>query len=90
MEILKQMLDSIDQLNEIRNEFGEVEYTTFSGWKAAAKKANKDVWFDGDKDIAQAMVGTKPFKSGETRAIGDWDGEKGVIFSTSLKKEKDE
>lgn len=69
-------------VNEGKNHLGDTEYNTWSGWRAAAKKKNPEVWFEGDKDIAQAMVGPKPYKHGETKAIGEWDGEKGSIYTT--------
>lgn len=75
-----------DKVAEAKNDMGETEYATYSGWKAAAKKADASVWFDGDKDIGQAMVGAKPFKKGETKSIGEWDGEKGCIFKSAVKE----
>lgn len=75
-----------EKVSEAKNDMGETEYATYSGWKAAAKKADASVWFDGDKDIGQAMVGTKPFKKGETKSIGEWDGEKGCIFKSAVKE----
>lgn len=68
-------------MTEGKNHLGDAEYNTWSGWRAAAKKKDPAVWFEGDKDIAQAMVGPKPYKDGKTIAIGEWDGEKGSIFS---------
>lgn len=56
------------------------EIRTYEGWKRAIKKAYPDVWFEGDKDIAQAMVGPKPYKRGETKSVGEWDGEKGEVY----------
>jgi hypothetical protein len=67
-------------VKEAKNHMGETEYSTFKSWKEACKKANAAVWFEGDADIAQAMVGPKPYKRGETVAIGEWDGDKGVLF----------
>lgn len=77
MSILQELLG----LYEAKDHLGEREYSTWSGWRAACKKANPDVWFEGDKDIAQAMVGPKPYKHGETKAIGEWDGDKGSVFN---------
>lgn len=56
------------------------EYNSFKSWKAAIKKKHPDAWFDGDADIASAMVGPKPFKRGETKSVGEWDGDKGELF----------
>jgi hypothetical protein len=67
-------------MNEAKNHLGDTEYKNFDSWKRAAKKKDSTVWFEGDKDIAQAMVGTKPFKKGETKSIGEWDGEVGSIY----------
>lgn len=72
------------KVNEAKNHLGNNEYNTWAGWRAAAKKAAADadlgaVWFEGDKDIAQAMVGAKPFATGKTFSIGEWDGEKGDV-----------
>lgn len=62
-----------------RNQFGENEMASFGKWKAACKKAHPGVWFDGDKDIAQALVGPKPYVRGETKGVGEWDGERGTV-----------
>lgn len=56
------------------------EYSSFKSWKAAIKKKHPEAWIDGDEDIAQAMVGPKPFKRGETKSVGEWDGSKGELF----------
>lgn len=56
------------------------EYNSFKSWKAAVKKKNPEAWIEGDEDIAQAMVGPKPYKHGETKSIGEWDGAKGELF----------
>jgi hypothetical protein len=39
---------------EAKNHMGETEYNTYSGWKAACRKAGADT-FEGDRDICQAM-----------------------------------
>lgn len=62
-----------------RNHLGEKQYQTFAGWKRAAKAAGA-TWFDGDKDIAQAMTGPRPYAEGQTRSVGEWDGAVGIIF----------
>lgn len=69
------------ELGEAKNHMGETEYTSYASWKKAAKKVNADVWFDGDDEIGSAMVGPKPFKKGETKGIGEWDGEVGTIYA---------
>lgn len=56
------------------------KYSSFASWKAACKKANDACWIEGDKDIAQALIGPKPFKHGETFSIGEWDGAVGEVF----------
>jgi len=71
-----------EEVKEGLNHMGDKEYKTYDSWKAACKKCCDTCWVDGNKDIAQAMVGPKPFKHGETKAIGEWDGEKGSIFKT--------
>lgn len=55
---------------------------TYTTWKKHAKAVGKDVWFEGDVDIASAFVGAKPFKLGKTWSIGEWDGEQGEVFVT--------
>jgi len=77
--ILEKMKDPTDV---ITNERAEVEYGSFKAWKAAAKKVNPKFYIDGDVDIAQALVGEKPFKVGKTYSIGEWDGETGYIISS--------
>ena len=73
------LLQELVQLNEARNSYGETEFTSYDSWKRACRKVTAAVWFDGDRDISNAMVGPKPYVRGKTLAIGDWDGEKGVI-----------
>ena len=50
-------------------------YTTYSAWRAAAKKAGA-VRFEGDKDIAQAFDATG-------RGVAEWDGAEGYIYRKS-------
>lgn len=64
------------------------EYSTFAAWKRAVKKKNPDAWFEGDKDICNAMVGPQPFKRGETKSVGEWDGAKGELFEDVKAAEK--
>ena len=79
--------EEVEVVAEARNHMGEVEYTTYSTWKKACKKAEPSVWFDGDQDICNAMVGAKPYKRGETRAIGEWDGVVGSLHHHPKAKE---
>ena len=76
MSILKELT----ALHEAKNHMGETKYNSFASWKAAVKKKHPEFWLDGDKDIAQAMVGEKPFAKGKTKAVGEWDGSVGSIF----------
>lgn len=69
------------QLVEAKNHLDETEYNSYASWRAALKKKFPDFWIDGDKEIANAMVGPKPFKKGETKSVGEWDGEKGSIYN---------
>lgn len=48
----------------------EIGYHTYQGWKTTCKTKNPQVRFDDDKDICSALP-----------AVGEWDGEKGVIYS---------
>ena len=50
-------------------------YTTYSAWRAAAKKAGA-VRFEGDKDIAQAF-------DDNGRGVAEWDGSEGQIYRKS-------
>jgi hypothetical protein len=50
-------------------------YTTYSAWRAAAKKAGA-VRFEGDKDIAQAFDATG-------FGVAEWDGAEGYIYRKS-------
>lgn len=78
------LLRELNILCEAKNEFGEVIYTTFAGWRTAVKKNHADAWIDGDKDIASAFVGAKPYKHKESRAVGEWDGASGTVFRPSV------
>jgi hypothetical protein len=68
-------------MDEDLNHMGEHEFQSFGAWRAACKKRSPDVWFDGDRDIANAMVGPNPYIQGETISMGEWDGEVGVIYA---------
>lgn len=71
----------LQELLSLREAKGE--YNSFKSWKAAIKKKHPDAWIEGDEDIAQAMVGPKPYKHGETKAVGEWDGAKGELFESN-------
>lgn len=58
------------------------EYSSFKSWKAAVLRKHPEAWIEGDADIAQAMVGPKPYKKGETKSVGEWDGAKGELFES--------
>lgn len=60
-----------------KNHMGETEYNTYSGWKAACRRAGADQ-FDGDKDICQARKGGK--------GVGEWDGAVGTVYDDAHKK----
>lgn len=66
-----------------RNHMGENEIHSFSKWKAACRRVNASVWFDGDSDISQALIGPKPYVRGETKSIGEWDGETGSVYGNA-------
>lgn len=70
------------EVDEATNHMGEREYSSFAGWRSACKKAGAE-WFDGDRDIAQAMKGPRPYVRGETISVGDWDGDVGVVYNLS-------
>lgn len=71
-------------LTEGRLKEAKGEYSSFASWKAAIKKKHPDAWIDGDKDIASAMVGPKPYKHGETKGVGEWDGAKGELYESKV------
>ena len=71
-------------VKEAKDAHGEAEYQTFAAWKRAAKQKHEGVWFDGDEDIANAMVGDKPFKRGKTRSVGEWDGSVGWLKAATV------
>lgn len=66
-----------------RNHMGENQIHSFSKWKAACRRVNAAVWFDGDSDISQALVGPNPYVRGETKSIGEWDGETGSVYNNA-------
>jgi hypothetical protein len=73
-------MDNARIVFEAKNHMDETEYTSYDSWKAALKKKFPGYWIDGDKEIANAMVGPKPYKRGETKSVGEWDGEVGVLY----------
>lgn len=74
------VVEGLAPVVEFKDHMGDTEFKSFASWKSACRKADPQYWLDGDKDIAQAMVGAKPFAKGKTRAIGEWDGEVGTVF----------
>ncbi len=74
-------VEKISQVKEAKNHLGEPEQRTYAGWKRACKAKNAECWFEGDSDIAEAFVGPKPFKRGETKSIGHWDGDSGSVYT---------
>jgi hypothetical protein len=65
---------------EAKNDMGDNTQRTYTGWKRAIKAKYPDVWFDGDADICNAMVGPKPYVRGETKGVGEWDGDCGTVY----------
>lgn len=53
-------------------------YTTYSAWRAAAKKAGA-VRIEGDKDIAQAF-------DAKGRGVAEWDGAEGYIYKSVVRE----
>jgi hypothetical protein len=53
-------------------------YTTYSAWRAAAKKAGA-VRIEGDKDIAQAF-------DASGRGVAEWDGAEGYIYKSESRE----
>lgn len=74
-------LGSKSKVTESKNETGDSEYTSYTSWKRACKKKFPDVWFDGDEDISNAMVGPNPYVRGKTKGVGEWDGASGIIYN---------
>jgi hypothetical protein len=76
----KLLKEQTDAISEGKNHLGETTYSSWSAWRAACKKIAPNVWYDGDKDIANAMVGPKPYVRNKTKSIGEWDGETGTVY----------
>jgi len=74
------------------NHLGEREYQTYSGWKAACRKAaeaaNGAVEFEGDRDICQAFIVTGVLGTGEggRKGLGEWDGAVGSLYGQPVTK----
>ena len=60
--------------NEALDHNGDRVFQTYAAWKRAVKAINPNAEFYGDKDI------------GGAKGIGEWDGDKGLIFASSLRK----
>jgi hypothetical protein len=70
---IKKPFSKLDALIERVNDNGDHEFQTFRGWIRAIKTVAPDAQIEGDKDIAFA------------KGVGEWDGEKGIIFSPELR-----
>jgi thiol-disulfide isomerase/thioredoxin len=79
MEKIEELI-SDEVVAEGKNHLGETTYSSWGAWCAACKKIAPNVWYDGDKDIANAMVGPKPYVRNKTKSIGEWDGETGTVY----------
>lgn len=60
--------DNVESPLESKSHLGEREFHTYQAWKRACKQIKPDAKFTGDKDIDGCEV-------------GEWDGEKGVIYN---------
>jgi hypothetical protein len=76
---VREWIETLAYIAEAKNHMGETEYTTYSAWRAACRRAGADE-FDGDKDICQAK------KSG--KGVGEWDGAVGTVYDDAHKKAK--
>jgi hypothetical protein len=74
---VREFIENLRYVLEAKNHMGETEYTTYSGWKAACRKAGATE-FDGDRDICQAK------KDG--KGVGEWDGAVGTVYDDAHKK----
>jgi hypothetical protein len=76
---VREFIENLRYVVEAKSHMGETEYTTYSGWKAACRKAGATE-FDGDRDICQAK------KDG--KGVGEWDGAVGTVYDDAHKKAK--
>lgn len=74
---VREFIENLRYVVEVKNHMGETEYNTYSGWRAACKKAGADE-FEGDRDICQAKKGGK--------GVGEWDGAVGTVYDDAHKK----
>ncbi len=81
-QVAKDEQMSLEGVDEATNHMGEREYQTYGAWRAACRKVNATCTFDGDKDIGQAMV--------DGKAIGEWDGAVGCVYSAVNETELNE
>jgi hypothetical protein len=76
---VREFIENLRYVVEVKNHMDETEYNTYSGWRAACKKAGADE-FEGDRDICQAK------KAG--KGVGEWDGAVGTVYDDAHKKAK--
>ncbi len=74
---VREFIENLRQIAEAKNHMGETEYNTYSGWRAACKRAGATE-FEGDRDICQAK------KDG--KGVGEWDGASGSVYDDAHKK----
>ncbi len=74
---VREFIENLRHVAEAKNHMDETEYNTYSGWRAACKRAGADK-FDGDRDICQALKGGK--------GVGEWDGAVGTVYDDAHKK----
>lgn len=74
---VREFIENLRYVAEAKNHMDETEYNTYSGWRAACKRAGADK-FDGDRDICQALKGGK--------GVGEWDGAVGTVYDDAHKK----
>jgi hypothetical protein len=70
----------VSTVSEGTNSNNERTIANFSKWKASCRSKHAGVWFSGDKDICEAMVGPNPYKRGETKGVGHFEeGDGGTV-----------
>lgn len=74
---VREFIENLRHVVEAKNHMDETEYNTYSGWRAACKRAGANS-FDGDRDICQAL------KDG--KGVGEWDGATGSVYDDAHKK----